>query len=199
MKRQVERSLQGTAHHNALHQTNQEHSQERTEKPACVTEVIYSQIHDFCAERVRQSEGSEQIKQDGLEQKNRELKKSPTMPPAITKHRPPGLDIDDQKKQGPPDRRPVDAHAIPRINHVAQTLEQLGDAQAENDGENDCEITELIHAPASALSLDKTSVDNGSLFCSGRRVACIILDFLQPIRLPPQQPAKIDGFYSDCF
>src|SRR6266513_5012589 len=148
MKRQVERSLQGTAHHDVLHQTNQEHSQERAEKPAGVTEVIYSQIDDFCAERVWQSEGSEQIKQDGLEQKNRELKKSPSMSPTITKHRPPGLDIDDQKQQRPSDRRPVDANAIPRINHVAQTLEQLGHAQAENDGENDCEITELVHAAA---------------------------------------------------
>src|SRR3989442_698844 len=82
MKSQIERSLQGTAHHDILHQTHQEHSQERAEKPAGVTEVIYSQIKDFCAERVRQSEGSEQIKQDGLEQENRELKKSPGMSPA---------------------------------------------------------------------------------------------------------------------
>src|ERR1700751_5230890 len=51
----------------------------------------------------------------------------------------------------------------------------------------------------SALSLDKTSVDAGSLFCSGRRGACIILDFLQPTRLPPQQPTKIDGSCSGCF
>src|SRR6478736_2455259 len=148
MKSQIERSGQGTAHHDTLHQTDQKHSQERAEKPAAVTEVIYSQINDFCAERVRQSEGSEQIKQDGLEQKNRELKKSPGMSPTITKHRPPGLDIDDQKQQRPSDRWPVDANAIPRIDHVAQTLEQLGHAQAENDGEDDCEITELVHAAA---------------------------------------------------
>src|SRR6266853_5808501 len=112
MKRQVERSLQGTAHHDVLHQTDQEHSQEGAEKPAGVTEVIYSQIHYFCAERVRESERGKQVKQNGLEQKNPELKKSPTMPPAITKHRPPGLDIDDQKQHGPYDRRPVDTHAI---------------------------------------------------------------------------------------
>src|ERR1700720_857094 len=146
MKSQIKRSLQGTAHHVILHQTNQEHSQERAEKPAGVTEVIYSQIDDFCTERVRQGKRSEQIKQDGLQQKNRELKKSPSMSPTITKHRPPGLDIDDQKQQRPSDRRPVDANTIPCINHVAQTLEQLRHAQAENDGENDCEITELVHA-----------------------------------------------------
>src|SRR5947207_11429934 len=146
MKSQIERSLQVTDHNDKLKQTDQKHSHERAEKPAGVTEVIYSQINDFCAERVRQSEGSEQIKQDGLEQENRELKKSPGMSPTITKHRPPGLDIDDQKEQGPPDRRPVDANAIPRINYVAQALEQLRYAQAENDGAKDCEITELIHA-----------------------------------------------------
>src|SRR5207302_1318496 len=106
------------------------------------------QIDNFCAERVRQSEGSMQVKQDGFEQKNRELKKSPSMSPTITEHRPPGLDIDDQKEQCPPDRRPVDAHSIARVNHVTQALEQLRHAQAENDGENDCEITELIHAAA---------------------------------------------------
>ena len=39
----------------------------------------------------------------------------------------------------------------------------------------------------------------GSLFCSGRRVACIILDFLQPTRLPPRQPTKIDRSCSGCF
>src|SRR5438067_75754 len=77
--------------------------------------------------------------------------------------------------------------------------EQLRHAQAENDGENDCEITELIHAAASALSLDKTSVDIGSLFCNDRRVACIILDFLQPTRLSPQELAKIDESYSGYF
>jgi hypothetical protein len=88
------------------------------------------------------------------------------------------LDIDDQKQQGPPDRRPVDANAIPRINHVAQTLEQLRHAQAENDGENDSEITELIHAAASALSLDKTSVDNGSLRHDGRSKAALHVDRL---------------------
>jgi hypothetical protein len=43
----------------------------------------------------------------------------------------------------------------------------LRDAQAENDGENDCEITELIPAAASALSPDKTSVDHGSLHNAG--------------------------------
>src|SRR5437588_4980749 len=148
MKSEIERSLQGTTHHDIFHQTDQEHSQERAEKPAGVTEVIYSQIDRLRAERVWESEGSKQVKQDGLEQKNRELKKSPSMSPTITEHRPPGLDIDDQKQQRPSDRRPVDANAIPRINHVAQTLEQLGHAQAENDGENDCEITELVHAAA---------------------------------------------------
>src|SRR6478735_6616480 len=148
MKSQIKRPLQGTAHHDILHQTDQEHSEERAEKPTGVTEVIYSQIDDFCAEHVRQSQGSEQVKQDGLEQENRELKKSPGMSLTITKHRPPGLDIDDQKQQRPCDRRPVDANAIPRINHVAQTLEQLGYAQAENDGEDDCDITELVHAAA---------------------------------------------------
>jgi len=51
----------------------------------------------------------------------------------------------------------------------------------------------------SALSLDKTSVDPGSLFCNGRRVACIILDFLQPTRLRPQEPTKIDESYSGYF
>src|SRR5437588_12408012 len=90
------------------------------------------------------------------------------MSSTITEHRPPGLEFDDGKEQGPPDRRPVDAHSIARVNHVTQALEQLRHAQAENDGENDCEITELIHAAASALSLDKTSVDIGSLFCMDR-------------------------------
>jgi len=33
----------GTAHHYILHQTDQEYSQKRAEKPAGVTEVIYSQ------------------------------------------------------------------------------------------------------------------------------------------------------------
>src|SRR5205823_14233095 len=199
MKSEIERSLQGTTHHDIFHQTDQEHSQERAEKPAGVTEVIYSQIDHLRAERVRESEGSKQVKQDGLEQKNRELKKSPSMSPTITEHRPPGLDIDDEKEQGPPDRRPVDTHSIARGNHVTQALEQLRHAQAENDGENDCEITELIHAAASALSLDKTSVDIGSLFCNDRRVACIILDFLQPTRLSPQELTKIDESYSGYF
>src|SRR5256885_16130465 len=103
MKSQIERSLQGTAHDYILDQTDQQHSQERAEKPAGVAEVISSQVHDFYAERVRQSEGSEQVKQGGLAQTNRELKGSPGMSPTVTRHRPPGLDIDDQKQQGPSD------------------------------------------------------------------------------------------------
>src|SRR6266404_7703469 len=66
MKPQVERSLQRTAHHDVLHETDQEHTQERAEKPAGMTEIIYAQIHDFSSKSVRQSEGREQVKQDGL-------------------------------------------------------------------------------------------------------------------------------------
>jgi hypothetical protein len=39
----------------------------------------------------------------------------------------------------------------------------LSHAQAENDRENDREITELIHAVASALSILEAFVDTGSL------------------------------------
>src|SRR6266404_7746188 len=109
MKTQVERSLQGTAHNHILHKADQKHTKERAEKPAGMTEIIYSQIDDRFAESVRQRQGRKEVKQDGLEEKNRELKKRPGMSPAITEHRPPGLDIDDQKEQGPSDGRPIDA------------------------------------------------------------------------------------------
>src|ERR1700720_3746731 len=163
MKPQIETSLQGTAHHNIFPEADKEHSHERAEEPAGMTEIIHSQIHDFFAESVRQSEGREQVKHDGLEQKDRELKKGPGMSIAISKHRPPCLDVHDDEEKSPSNSRPVDADAVPRIDYLAKALEQLSHAQTENDGENDLDVTKLIHRVASALSLGKALVDNRSL------------------------------------
>ena len=133
-----------------------------------MAEIISTQIDNLRKKIHRQSESGEKIEEDRLKQKDGELEKSPGMPVAISKHRPPGLHINDEQQQRPSNRRPVDPDAVARIDHLTQYLEQLSHALAENDRENDREIPKLIHA---CLLVPYTDVTPASLHASIRYTA----------------------------
>src|SRR5690349_3733459 len=136
-------------------------------------EIIGAQINNLPQKSHRQSEGSEKIEEDRLEQKDSELEKGPGMSAAILKHCPPRLHIDDEQQHRPSNRGAVDPDAVARINDLAESLEQLSHAQAENDRENNREIPKLIHARPSALSTGRVFVDHASTSRSSRLVLSI--------------------------
>src|SRR5437588_1485618 len=64
---------------------------------------------------------------------------------SVAEHCPPGLDVDDQEKYRPSYRRPIDSDSLACVNYLTKALQQLGDAEAEDDGDYYGEISELVH------------------------------------------------------
>src|SRR6516225_8366556 len=76
------------------------------------------------------------------------------MPVAITKHRPPRLDVDEQKQQRPCNARPINPDPIACIYYLADPLQQLRNAQPENNGDDDRQISKLVHGFVCCMRCD---------------------------------------------
>ena len=100
---------------------------------------------DRVAEEIRQHQCSEQVDDDRLREHDREREERPVLVVAQAEHRPPRLHGDHQHEDRPRDRRPVRAQSRACLHEPAETLQHLGDREAEDDRQQDREIVEGVH------------------------------------------------------
>ena len=126
---------------------------EQTEKSFPLPEIMCAHIDRIFPGEFRKEQARAEVKQDGLREKGDKLIELPIVPIAQIEHGPPGLGADQQEGGGPELGYPITLHPVLIEHALAQPLQDLGHRQADDDGEQDREVAELIHAARKGLAV----------------------------------------------